>query len=110
MIDLAKDAAVRNFLNAPEWRLVYYGPTAAVFTKAGMTIPPSANLVAPDRFKNLRNPATAVRVFDFAKLTGDLPTAWQVLRQLETRHRRSLERGVLQSAIAYRDAHQTPGH
>ena len=107
-IDLAKEAAVRNFLNSPEWKLVYFGPTAAVFTKIGVTVPPSASLVAPDRFKDLRNPATAVRVFDFAKLAGDLPTAWEALRQLETRHRRGLEPGVLQSALAYRDAHKAP--
>ncbi len=108
VIDLAKGALLRNFLNAPEWRLVYFGPAAAVFTKTGVTIPSSAYLVAPGRFQNLRNPATAVRVFDFAKLAGDFPTAWDVLRQLETRHHRSLEPGVLQSALAYRNAHQAP--
>jgi hypothetical protein len=106
VIDLTKELTVRHFLNAPNWRLVYFGPTAAIFATSAVTIPAAAIAVAPDRFRELRNPATAERVFHFATLAGDFRVAWQALDQLEARHRRSVETDVLRSAEAYRDAHR----
>ena len=106
LIDLAKEECVGNFLKAPDWRLAYYGPTAAVFIKQALTAPAGATTVAPDRFNALRNPSTAVRVFQFAVQVADFPTAWKVLEQMETYHRWSMEPGYLQSAIAYREAHR----
>jgi uncharacterized NAD(P)/FAD-binding protein YdhS len=62
--------------------------------------------VAPDRFSRLRNPETAVQVFQFAILVEDFPVVWQALDQIERSHRWSLEPTLLRSFEAYRDAHR----
>jgi type III secretory pathway component EscT len=71
IIDLRKPELVKRFLAAPDWRLVYYGPVAAVFAPTGTPVPDEARQVAPDRFRHIRNPQTARRVRDFARLVGD---------------------------------------
>ena len=106
IIDLAKRECVRNFLRAPDWRVAFYGPTAAVFVRKDVALPATASGFAPDRFAALRNARTALRVFEFAAAVGDHRTAWQVLAQLETNLASQLTAGELRPVLAYREAHQ----
>lgn len=106
VIDLAKRECVRNFLRAPDWRVVFYGPTAAVFVQKSVSLPETASRFAPERFASLRNGVTALRVFEFAAAVGDDATVWRVLRQLETRLRWQVDAVDLRAAVAYREAHQ----
>lgn len=106
VIDLAKSAAVRNFMRSNEWRLVYYGPTAAVFVRREAVLRGPLVDPAPERFSDLRNAEVAQRVFTFAAEAADYRTAWIVLRQLETRLADRADRAELTRARTYRDAHR----
>jgi hypothetical protein len=83
IIDIDRVAVWRNFVQSKAWKLVYYGPTSAVFAPAAT--PPSAlaQSVASDRFDRLRNGQTALFVYDFAIANGDYATAWKVLAELD---------------------------
>lgn len=106
IIDLAKRKCVQNFLRAPDWRPVFYGPTAAVFVHKSVSLPGMASPFTPDRFASLRNGTTALRVFEFAAAVGDDAVVWRVLKQLETRLRWQVDGVNLRAAVAYREAHQ----
>jgi len=106
VIDLAKRECVRNFLRASDWRVVFYGPTAAVFVQKSVSLPETASRFAPEPFASLRNGVTALRVFEFAAAVGDDATVWRVLRQLETRLRWQVDAVDLRAAVAYREAYQ----
>lgn len=106
VIDLVKTDCVRNFQRSPAWRLAYYGPTAAVFVRAGVALQDGAAAVSPDRFSRMSNARAALQVFDFARDVGDFATAWLVLEQLETRLRRQAPTDALEAAVAYRGAHR----
>jgi hypothetical protein len=105
IIDLAKSAAARNFMRSAAWRLVYYGPTAAVFVRRDFV--PAAPLVdpAPERFRELRNAEVAHRVLGFAASAGDYKTAWAMLEQLESHLSDRADPIRLVHARVYRDAH-----
>jgi hypothetical protein len=103
VIDLAKPGAWRNFLAAPEWRLVYYGPTAAIFVKAAGA--PDRRVVERARFDDLRNGGTAAHVFDFAATADDHATAWTVLGIIEGRYPGHVQTTWLEKARALRGGH-----
>ncbi len=105
IIDLAKPDAWRNFLAAADWRLAYYGPTAAVFVRADTDPARLAAGVAPDRLRHLRNGGTASRVFDFAVAADDHRSAWSVLAQIDARLEGHVEPAWLAAARALRDGH-----
>jgi hypothetical protein len=106
VIDLVKDRCLLHFVQSPNWRLVFYGPTAAVFLRDTLPVPSDAAHYAPDRFARLRNGATAIRVFDFATLAGDYAQAWRVLAELEKSLRSQVDAKTLWTRIAYREAHR----
>lgn len=82
IIDLAKLRTLDNFLASAEWQCVYYGRSAAVFVRAGTSVPDEAMAVAPGRFDDIRNPGTAERVARFAARVGDETTARAVQARL----------------------------
>ncbi len=86
VIDLDKTALVDRFLASPRWRLVFYGPTSAVFLPAGRS-PPAIDPDLATRLDDLRNGATALRVLDFAARVGDGAAVRTIARQVETRLR-----------------------
>ena len=81
--DLVKQDVWRRFLRAPDWRLAYYGPTAAVFVPRSIARADLPTGVAPARFADLRNAATAVLVLEFAIAVDDASTARMMLAQLD---------------------------
>jgi len=83
VIDLDKRALLDRFLAAPRWRLVFYGPTSAVFLPRERPVPPvDAELAG--RLDGLRNAGTALRVLDLAERLDDAPAMRTILQQLET--------------------------
>lgn len=83
VIDLDKRALLDRFLGSPVWRLVFYGPTSAVFLPRERPAPPAEEDLA-GRLAGLRNAATALRVLDLAERVDDASAMRTVLRQLET--------------------------
>ena len=106
VIDLAKEPVWRQFLSARDWRLAYYGPTAAVFVRQTVEPERLARDVAPERFRGLRNAGTAFRVFQFACAAGDFRTAWEMETQLATRLNFQASAAELRIARQYREAHR----
>jgi hypothetical protein len=104
IIDLAKQDLWREFLKTRDWQLVFYGPTAAVFTKANRAATLSKPVAAPERFSGVRSVQAAIDVFQFATFVGDYPAANVALRSLETNLRWQTPAAELQKAQAYREA------
>ena len=82
VLDLLKDRTWLAFLQMDDWRLVFYGPTAAVLVRD-----PTAQLMAGSDPRwawvgDLRNASSALNAFEFASFVGDFPTAWAILDQL----------------------------
>ena len=102
LIDLLNKGTWRSFLASPDWRPVFYGPTAVVFVKRSS--PFAAELRAAPG--DLRNAHAGFQVFDFATYIGDFHTAWTVLDQVETRLAYQAPAGELEAARAYREGHR----
>jgi len=83
VIDLDKRELLDRFLASPNWRLVFFGPTSAVFVPRERAVPP-ADADLAGRLENLRNATTALRALDLAERVGDEPGVRMLLGQLET--------------------------
>ena len=105
IIDLNRLSLLKNFLQSKEWRLVFYGPTSAIFVDSSIGDDSYDRGVAPDRFDHLRNAATGFAVFDFALMTGDYATAWKVLNGLNTELSFYADSVTLERANAARDGY-----
>ena len=81
--DLAQPGVWRNFLKAPGWRLIYYGPTSAIFVRQELADRTPEPPPTPERFDGVRNAEVALRVFDFAVTVADYRVAWKVLDHVE---------------------------
>jgi hypothetical protein len=104
--DLAKHKQWRNFLKTKDWRLVFYGPTAAIFVKADelrhvAQTPADSD---PMRFAALRSVGASMEVFEFATFIGDYRAANVVLNRMETALRWQVESAQITKVRAYRDA------
>lgn len=104
VIDLLKVGCWRNFLRAPDWRLLFYGPTAAVFARRSIPVD-QKNIEVAGELLELRNAGTAVAALDFALAAGGYDIAWNIIGQLETRLRSQADADDLLWIGAYRDAH-----
>ncbi len=98
--DLAQPAVWRNFLKAPGWRLIYYGPTAAIFESGQAPIPVTSPGL--DRFRDIRNAEVALRAFDFAVRVADYPAAWTILDSVDRHLARQADPNDLRAARDYR--------
>ena len=98
--DLGQPAIWRNFLKAPGWRLIYYGPTAAIFTKGDTRVPKLASEL--ERFRNIRNAPVALRAFDFAVRVADYRTAWTILDGVDRNLAWQADSNDLRAARDYR--------
>jgi hypothetical protein len=105
IIDLDRVDVLRNFFQSPDWKLVFYGPTSAIFVRRATSDDRYPARFAEDRFDHLRNAQTALNLFDFATVVEDYPTAWKVLDQIETTLRPRVERQSLDRASALRDGY-----
>jgi hypothetical protein len=104
VIDLKHVDCWRNFVRAPDWRLLFYGPTAVIFARhdaRAIQVRPEA----ASELLRLQNARTAFIVLDFAVVVGDYSMAWNVLEQLETTLARQADTTLLHRAQTYRAAH-----
>ncbi len=104
IIDLQKVGCWWNFLTAQDWRLLFFGPTAAVFARKTVAIDQNEVQVAGELLE-LDNARTALAAFDFALAAGAYDIAWKILEQIETRLRRQTDAVDLARLQAYRAAH-----
>jgi hypothetical protein len=105
VVDLEKELVWLNFLHAQDWKLVYYGPTAAIFVRVTVPDKNLAQDVAPDRFDHLRNGGVAFRAFRFATNVGDFHTAWKIEDQIETTLSFQASDEQRRFALQYREGH-----
>jgi hypothetical protein len=110
LIDYAKGPLLRNFVRSMQWRLVYIGPSAAIFVRQDSD---AALKIRPERapgLATLRNAAGALAIFDFARFAGDYRAAWTVVDRLqsglEVQGRNAEFSGPVAAAGDYRRAHQ----
>ncbi len=106
VIDLDRVAVWKNFLQSPDWKLTFYGPTSAVFVRRALPEGRVPKDFAPARFDHLRNGATALAVYDFALVIGDYATGWKVLAQVETDLRQQVEPAALAAAHALHEGYR----
>jgi len=83
VIDLDRPRTWQAFLGLDDWRLGFYGPSAAVFLRDR-----EATLLADDDElwawrTDLRNVSAALDAFELSTFVGDYPTAWTILEELE---------------------------
>jgi hypothetical protein len=104
IIDLQKVGCWWNFLHAPDWRLLFFGPTAAVFARKTVATDQKEVQVAGELLE-LDNAQSALAAFDFALAAGAYDIAWKILDQIETRLRRQTDAADLARLQAYRAAH-----
>lgn len=103
IIDLNKEGCWRNFVRASDWHLLFYGPTAAIFTHS--PAPAGHRIEAAAALQHLRNARTAFTVFDFSVVIGDHQMAWNILGQLENALVWQADSDLLKRAQTYRAAH-----
>lgn len=105
LISFSAPAVWRHFAESPEWRPVFYGPSAAIFLRRGER--PDLRLVNADsnRFQSIHNGDSALRVFDFAVYVGDYRTAWSILDTVERKLSWQVDKSALAAARAYRNGH-----
>ncbi len=104
--ELSRTELWRNFMNSPEWRLVFYGSVAAVFIRTE-DVPRLVAITGsgdPDRFSILRSPGAAIRVFEFATFIGDYRSASRVLDAMRGPLHMRLSRQAMAQAEAYMQA------
>jgi hypothetical protein len=106
VIDLERKPVWRKFQKAADWKLAYYGPTAAVFVRDSVAAEQLATDVEPERFAHLKNPEVAFLVFRFACAVADYRTAWLAEEQLRTGLRAQASPEELRITREYRAAHQ----
>ncbi len=103
VIDLDRAPLWTNFLQSKDWRLVFYGPTSAIFVDNSISDERYVHEFAPDRFDRLRDANTGFGVFDFALVIGDYTTAWKVLNEINTNLNSQADNATLQRANAVHD-------
>ncbi|HMS81672.1 MAG TPA: hypothetical protein PKC20_19545, partial [Burkholderiaceae bacterium] len=86
MIDLEKAGTWIGFARSPDWRPVFYGPTAVVFVRRDAAAGTGHTDATPEpaaTLDRLRNGHVALRAFEFARFVDDHDTAWRLLDQLD---------------------------
>jgi hypothetical protein len=108
VIDLAKRDLWRNFMRTSDWRLVFHGPTAAVFVRQNLMgeLVLTAADRDPRRFADIRNGAAAVGVFEFTTFVGDFGAAQVVLARIETALSGQLDAAALETMRSYREGYR----
>jgi tetratricopeptide (TPR) repeat protein len=72
------------FLRSPDWRLVFFGPVAAVFVRKDVEdAPQNATHVLPP----IRNLEQSFKILKFLMQTGQFDTGKSMIREMKTRYR-----------------------
>ena len=108
VVDLAKRNLWRNFMRTSDWRLVFHGPTAAVFVRQKLVGDLVVTAADRDsrRFAGIKNGAAAVGVFEFATFVGDFAAAQVVLDRVEEALTGQIGRETLETMRSYRGAYR----
>ena len=101
-IELTHVFTCRNFLKSADWRLVFYGPTSAVFVRRSLQFEGKRKSAGA----GIRNADNAIRFFYFAAEVGDFDVAWSTLDHIETRLAYQATAGDLAAVRAYREGHR----
>jgi hypothetical protein len=81
-LSLAYERVTAWFLRQPDWKLAFYGPSAAVFVRAGIALPEMAER-AGEGIARLASASQALYVFRFAMALGDWPVALRILARMQ---------------------------
>ncbi len=73
---------VNDFLRSRDWRLVHYGPTAAIFVKQGANVPDMPEL-ASSALSSIKSLPQALIAFNFASKINDIDTAHAIIDNLK---------------------------
>lgn len=101
-IELLHVLTCRNFLRSPDWRLVFYGPTSAVFVRRSLNFEGKWKSAG----EGIRNAGNAIQFFYFATEVGDFNVAWSTLDHIETRLADQASADDLAALRAYREGHR----
>jgi hypothetical protein len=75
--------AINWFLRSREWRLVYYGPSAAVFVHAKVTFDHGGTFQTAEGLKEIKNPLNALMAMNFATGIMDFDSAQRINKDLD---------------------------
>lgn len=63
LLRITEEVLFSKFFSHPDWRLAFFGPTAGVFVRKEILLPPGAENFAKDRFKEVKNPSQLFLLF-----------------------------------------------
>ncbi len=70
------------FMASPDWKLAYYGKSAAVFVRKEISLPTHTPIASP-ALSTLRSPSSAITALSFALNIQDWVTASQILARMQ---------------------------
>ena len=70
---------IEHFLNSPEWRIGFVGPTAAIFVRKEIVLPEGAASFGKDRFARLKNPLSAFYLLGLTIEIADFDSAQAII-------------------------------
>jgi hypothetical protein len=83
IVNYNMEKLINSFLNSPDWRVGFFGPTAVVFVRNNVTLPREADTFAQDRFEKLKSPIAVFDLFTFTMKIGDFGSAETILGAME---------------------------
>ena len=90
------------FLRAPDWKIAFYGPSAAVFARRDIPLPAGGPRVGQG-IEEIKNIIQGLFVFDFAARIGDWGSARKVLAGMKERFKCPNHRDKVQDASDWLD-------
>jgi len=78
---------VTNFFKSPDWRLVYFDTSAAVFTHKTVKLPDKLTVdLGPERFRHVRSYEALVYIMYVYLNMDDFKSAWYVMDLIKNRY------------------------
>lgn len=78
---------VGNFLKSPDWKLIYFDTSAALFANKTVNLPDLLNVdLGPERFKDVRSYEALIHVMFVYLGTGDFKSAWYVMDLVKAKY------------------------
>lgn len=97
--------AMENFLSSPDWRLVFFGPSAAVFIKSDMPILPGPAGIS-EEIDNIKNLDQALMTLQFTTLLGDYQTGKRVMAGMKKNFKWDIQKKKIVGAENYLEGMQ----
>jgi hypothetical protein len=96
------------FLQAPDWKIAFYGPSAVVFAKREVPIPGTGASRAGKGIEGIRNFTQALFVFEFTTRIQDWQSARRVLADMRERFRCPHHRAEIRAASEWLEKRLAP--